>query len=87
MKPTLNEYFNQFLKEYVSEEYDVKQELSLLLYLLRYQRLKRVSLDEAFEDLTSWSTPKIICYLCCLAGSSLEVKIQVSKNHNLIVAI
>ena len=76
-------YFTEFLRKYLAEEYSIQEEYSFtVVALLLYQRKTGVSLEDAITDLISLSSNKTICSLCCSSGKTVKEKEKIVKFHN-----
>ena len=79
-------YYTDFLKKYVSEEYDVQEEYSfVVIALLHYHVMNEVSLDDAITELLTLSSKKTICIRCCSTGKDVFEKTKIVKYHNYTV--
>ena len=77
--------FNEFLRTYVSEEFDVDPEFSfLILSVLNYKHIFNVSVSESFVELLKLSSSDTLCQLC-ITGGNLSDKMKMAEMHNLSI--
>ena len=77
------EYYTDFLKKYVSEEYCIQEEYSFTaIALLHYKVEHDVSLDDTITELITLSSKKTICSKCCSIRNDRGDAKDIIKAHN-----
>ena len=77
-----SKYFNVFLRDYISEEFDCQIDYSFsIVSVLHYVHIYDVTLDDALCELFEFSTSQSLCQLCVRGDDPKERK-DIADRHN-----